>query len=117
MTVPTPSRRQLEAAARTRVSKGEVGTQVENDFMKQGLEPEIAKAIVDEAVRAARKRAVRLLVGSSAFAGLGLLVTAGSYSAATSSPYGGTYLIWYGPMIAGGIVALVALGRLLSVRR
>jgi len=115
--VPTRSKRQWEAAAKVRISKGDSGSVVEADFVKQGLDPQSAKAVLDEAVRNVRSRATRLLIGSTAFAGLGLFVTVASYSAATSSPYGGTYWIWFGPIIAGGIVALVALGRLLSVRR
>ena len=116
-TVPNRSRRQWEAEARVRLSKGESGSVVEADFVTQGLDAQSAKAILDEAVRSARSRAAGLLIGSTAFAGLGLLVTVASYSAATSSSYGGTYWIWYGPIIVGGIAALVALGRLLSVRR
>ena len=111
------SKRQWEAAAKTRISKGESGSVIEADFVKQGLDPQYAKAILDEAVRSVRSSATRLLVGSTAFAGLGLFVTVASYSAAASSSYGDTYWIWFGPIIAGGIVALVALGRLLGVRR
>ncbi|MGB2997667.1 MAG: hypothetical protein WBC59_03415 [Phycisphaerae bacterium] len=115
--IPSRSRRQWEAEARIRVTKGESGSSVEADFVKQGLDSQSAKTIADEAVANARSRATRLLIGSTAFAGLGLFVTVASYSAATSNPYGGPYWIWYGPIIAGGIAALVALGRLLNVRR
>jgi hypothetical protein len=111
------SRRQWEAVARTRVSKGESGTAVEAEFVNQGLDVQSARAIVDEAVRVARSRAVRLLVGSASFAALGLLVTVASYSAATSSPNGGEYLIWFGPIIVGGILSLVAVARLLNIER
>lgn len=115
--VPNRSRRQWEAQARVRVSRGETGSKVEADFVQQGLDSHSAKTILDEAVASARSRATRLLFGSAAFAGLGLIVTIGSYSAATSSHSGGTYWIWYGPIIAGAIAALVALGRLLNIRR
>ena len=111
------SKRQWEAEAKVRVSKGESGSDVEADFVKQGLAPQSAKAILDDAVHKVRSRATGLLIGSAAFAGLGLLVTVASYSAATSTPSGGTYWIWYGPIIAGGIAALVAMGRLLNIRR
>jgi len=115
--VPNRSRRQWEAEAKVRVSKGESGSVVEADFVKQGLDSQSAKAIVEEALAGARSRATGLLIGSTAFAGLGLVVTVASYSAATSTLYGGTYWIWYGPIVAGGIAALVALGRLLKIRR
>jgi len=107
------SRRQWEAVARTQVSKGESGTSVEAEFVKQGLDVHSARTIVDEAVRVARSRAVRLLVGSASFAALGLFITVASYSTAN----GGTYLIWYGPMIVGGILSLVALIRLMNIQR
>lgn len=110
------SRRQWEAVAKARVSKGEAGISIEAEFVQQGLDAETAKATVGNAVRSARSHATGLLVGSASFAVLGLLVTVGSYSAATSSPSGGTYLIWYGPIVVGGILSLVALGRLLRIK-
>jgi len=113
----TRSRRQWEAVARKRVSKGELGTSVETEFVKLGLDAQSVKAIVDEAVRSARSRTTGLLVGSASFAALGLFVTIASYSSATSNPGGGTYWIWYGPIVAGGIVSLVALVKLLTIRR
>lgn len=115
--MPVRSRRQWEAQARGRIVKGESGAAVEADFIQQGLDAQSAKAIVDNAIASARSRATGLLIGSAAFAGLGLIVTVGTYSAATSNPYGGSYFIWFGPIIAGGITALVALGRLLGIRR
>ena len=115
--VPKRSKRQWEAQAKVRISRYEAGSSVEADFVKQGLDRETARAIVDEAVRSARSRATTLLVGSTLFAGLGLLVTIASYSEAASSPSGGVYWIWYGPVIAGGIAALIALGRLSGIRR
>ena len=115
--VTTRSKRQWEAAAKVRISKGEPGSIVEADFVKQGLDPQSAKTIIDDAVYNVRSRAIRLMIGSLAFAGLGLFVTVASYSAAMSGSTDGTYWIWYGPVIAGGIVALVALSRLLRVRR
>lgn len=116
-TVPTRTRRQWEAATRVRISNGESASVVEADFVKQGLDPQTAKAILDDAVNDLRARAKRLLIGGAAVAGLGVFVTMASYSAATSGSNGGEYWLWYGPMIAGAIVVLVALGRLLSVRR
>jgi len=116
-TTPMRSRRQWAAAARSRVAKGEAGSEIEAEFLREGLDPEQAKTIVDDAIGSVRSRATGLLVGSIAFAGLGLIVTVASYSAATSNPYGGTYFIWFGPVVVGGITALVALGRLLNIRR
>jgi hypothetical protein len=114
---PARSRRQWEAVAKARISKGEPGTAVEADFAREGLDAQTARSLVDQAVSRARSRAAGLLIGSSAFAVLGLVVTIGSYSEAASSPGGGTYWIWYGPVIAGGIAAIIALVRLASIRR
>lgn len=116
-TIPSRSKRQWEVAAKVRISNGEPGSVVEADFVKQGLDPQSAKALIDDAVQKVRSGATGLLICSIALAGLGLFVTVASYSAATSSSCGGTYWIWHGPIVAGGIVALVALSRLLRVRR
>ena len=116
-TQPIRTRRQWEAVAKIRLSKGECGSEVETDFVKQGLDPQSAKAILDQAFRNVRSRAKALLIASSAFSGLGLIVTVASYYAAASSLSGGTYFIWYGAVIAGGTAALIAVARLIQVRR
>ena len=87
-TIVPRSKRQWEATAKVRVSKGESGSDVEADFVKQGLDTQSAKEIIDSAICNVRSRAIRLLIGSTVFAGLRLFVTVGSYSAATSSPHG-----------------------------
>ncbi len=111
------SRRQWEALAKARLRKGEPGSAIESGFIEEGLAPQIAKELVEEAIRNARASAKKLLIGSSLFAALGLFVTVASYSAATSSPSDDIYLIWFGPIVCGGIVALVALARLMNIRR
>ncbi len=111
------SRRQWEALARARLRKGERGTALEAEFTKEGLSPNIAKEIVEKAIQCARARAIKLMIGSASFAALGLFVTVASYTAATSSSSDGTYWIWYGPIVVGGIVSLVALCQLMSIRR
>lgn len=112
-----PSIRQWKAKARVRISKGEAGYSVEADFINQGLNPETAKTIIDEAVQNLRFRAIRLLVGSTLLAGLGLLVSVASYSAATSSYSDGAYILWWGPIVSGSIMTIVALKRVLCVRK
>ena len=111
----TRSRQQWAAEAKSRISRRESGSQVEADFMRRGLDRRTAKAVVNEAVAKLRSRAFGLLIGSGAFAALALFVTLGSYSEAKA--HGGAYWIWYGPVVVGGIAALAALARLLSVRR
>ncbi len=116
-TAPSRSRRQWEALAKLRISQGEPGSAVEADLVQQGLDAQSAKAILDEAIDSVRSRAKALLIGSLLVAGFGILVTLVSYSAARSSYAGGTYWVWYGPVIAGGILAVVALVRLARTRR
>ena len=110
------SRRQWEATAKARVSKGEPGTGVEASFVNEGLDAPTAKAIVDAAVTKARTRAFALLGIGGAFAFLDLIVTIVSY-AETRSSYGSTYFVWYGPIICGIIGAIIGLVKLLSIRR
>ncbi len=111
------SRRQWEAYAKARISSSTAGSEVETDLIAEGLDPQSAREIVSSAMASLRARATKLLIGSLAFAACGLLVTIGSFSAASSGASGGEYFIWFGPVIAGGIAAVVALMRLLSIRK
>jgi hypothetical protein len=104
--------RQWVAEASWRVSKGESGSGIQADFVKQGLEPQSAKTIVDEAIDNALSRATQMLICGGAFAGLGLIVTVVSCSKEPSAPS----FIWYGPIICGGLTAIVGLRRLRNIR-
>ncbi len=116
-TVLNRSQRQWEASAKACISRGESGSDVEAAFVELGLEPEFAKSILDESCRSLRYSATKLLIGSSAFAGVALFLALTSYFAAESISYGRLFWIWICPIIVGGIEAVVAVRRLLGARR
>jgi hypothetical protein len=54
----------------------------------------------------ARKRGMRqIAIGAVVFV-IGLVITIATYSSASSSPSGGTYVLAYGPMILGVMYAI-----------
>jgi hypothetical protein len=116
VTILKRSRRQWQAEARLRVAKGEAGSLIGETFVQQGLDPKSAEEIVCGAQAKARSRAIWLLVVCLSLAGLGILVTVASFANAAHLPEGGTYFIWFGPVIAGAAGALVAIGRLDKIR-
>jgi hypothetical protein len=109
------SRRQWEALAKSRLRRSEAAADVEDALVAEGLGREAAEEVVDSAIRRARASAIRLLIGGVAFAALGLIVTVASFFSAAVNGDGGTYLIWFGPVICGGIAALVGFVRLMSI--
>lgn len=111
------SPRQWQALARVRVRQGQRGTAIADEFVQQGLDPAVAGNIADDAMRAARSGAVWLLVFGIFFALLGVVVTVVECLQGASRAYGGTYLIWFGPVLFGGIVIAIALRRLSRFRR
>jgi hypothetical protein len=66
----------------------------------------------------ARNRGIRQIVIGAIIFVVGLIITIATYSAASSSPTGGTYFVAYGPMIIGvvsiirGLIAVSQAGRL-----
>lgn len=113
---PKRSKRQWQAEAKIRVSKGECGSAVEADFTCRGLDVQTARDAVDEAVHAVRKGALNLLIGS-VVAGIGVAVTIVSFFTALSTSDDGWFMLWCGPISCGGITGVVALCRLLTIRR
>ena len=63
------------------------------------FEPQPASAMAN----VARSRGIRQIVIGAVIFVIGLLITVGTYSSASSSPTGGTYFVAYGPMIFGVI--------------
>ena len=62
----------------------------------------------------ARKRGMRQIVIGAVVVVVGLVITVATYSSASSSPTGGTYVVAYGPMILG--VVYVIRGALVIAR-
>ena len=63
------------------------------------FQPQPASAMAN----VARSRGIRQIVIGAVIFVIGLLITVGTYSSASSSPTGGTYFVAYGPMIIGVI--------------
>lgn len=54
----------------------------------------------------ARKRGMRQIVIGAVIFVIGLVITVATYSSASSSPTGGTYVVAYGPMILGVVYVI-----------
>ncbi len=54
----------------------------------------------------ARKRGMRQIVIGAVVFVIGLVITVATYSSASSSPTGGTYVVAYGPMILGVVYVI-----------
>jgi hypothetical protein len=106
--------RQWKAQATIRVASGESGSLVAAEMDADGIDPQVARATVEEVIRRRRTSAIGLLVGGLGFAALAFVVTVASLLLATRTS--NQFWIWYGPMVIGPIVAIVGLVRLLKVR-
>ncbi len=106
------SPRQWQARVRDRVRQGQTSDQIVNELVRSGFSPQEAQGIVRQARQSHVSGGLKLLIGGLAFAFLGVVVTVGTYASASSSG-GGEYLIWFGPIIAGGLLALIGLVRML----
>lgn len=90
--------------------KGESNYQIEKKLVEKGLNQADARAVVrtlsDERQRqvtqANRDAAMRNMAIGGVICVIGLVITIGSYSAASSSPTGGSYTIAWGAVIFGG---------------
>jgi len=105
------TKRQWQAHAELAMSKGERADAVLSGMIHAGCPEADAREIVQRALEVQRKAANRLLGCSGAFMSAGIIITAATYSAATSAAGGGTYYIWYGAIICGAIGVIVALCR------
>ena len=65
--------------------------------------PPFQPAAASNMANIARNRGVRQIVIGAVIFVIGLIITIATYSAASSSPTGGTYFVAYGPMIIGVI--------------
>jgi len=87
------------------------------EILNAGCPEADAREVVQRARDILCKAANRLLGYSTALMLVGILVTAGSYSAATSSGDGGIYVICYGAIVCGALGAIVGLYRRLALRQ
>jgi hypothetical protein len=109
------SPRQWRAFIRRRIRKYQSPQAVWQDAVGQGLAAREADHYIDEELRAFRRGAVVAIIVGAVIAFLGLAVTVGSYAAAASGPRGGTFLVWWGPIVFGVLVVLFGFVRLLRI--
>ena len=115
-TIRTRSKRQWEAEARARVIKGEPGSGDEADFVKQGLDPESSQDYRGRSRCQCAIRATGLLLGSGA-ARAGFDCDSGIILRSNVRPLRRNLFHLVRSHHCRHITALVALGRLLNVRR
>lgn len=110
--IESRSSRQWEAIVKLRIRQGESGTTVLRYLVEKELLQDQARQIVENAIRSARPGSLILVTIGSVAVLLGIVVTVASYLAAASSPFGGTYHIWWGPVVCGLVALLVGVVRL-----
>jgi hypothetical protein len=92
--------------------------QIGKALVEKGLNPEQAQIVIQKLhqVRAQvfRKAGMRDMLVGGGFCLLGLIVTIGTFSAATSSPTGGRYIVAWGAIIFGAIQFFRGLSRVSS---
>jgi hypothetical protein len=96
--------------------EGNTKSQVITELEKEGCSVELSQAIANKAVEikqeALRKSGKSTLLLGAGLAGLGVAITAGTYSAATSG--GGSYVVTYGLILVGGWLILKGLWRMIN---
>ena len=115
--VPAAQRspRQWQAFIRRRIRQYASPHAVWQEAVDQGLPPPDAVHFIDQERRAFRVGAVIMIVVGAVMAILGLAVTVASYTAAAAGPRGGSFLIWWGPILFGAVVVLLGIVRLLRI--
>jgi len=102
--------------------QGESNYQIEKKLVEQGLAQDVARAIVrnlsDERNRqmsqAHRDAALKNMAIGGVVCVIGLIITIGSYSAASSSATGGSYVVAWGAVLFGGFQFLKGLFQMMQ---
>jgi hypothetical protein len=105
------SRLQWGAYLRARLDAGQPLAQLLYEMAISGIGQADAYALVAEVAAAMRKRALGFTIGGAIAVVVGLMVTFITLQMAQSG--GGTYFVWWGPVVFGGMAAIYGL-RLLS---
>jgi hypothetical protein len=94
----------------SQLRSGVAREQIVQSLVERGVNTQLAQNIVNEVSRGgaarmsnARSSATRAMVIGAVICIIGLVVTIGSYSAASTSPGGGRYVIAWGAVIFGGL--------------
>jgi hypothetical protein len=113
--VPYPqarSRLQWHAYVRSSLDAGQPVARMLAEMAVSGVGQQDAYALVAEVVGAMRKRALAVIAAGGFAALAGLALTMATMQAAQSSG-GGTYIMWWGPIVFGLVAVLYGV-RLLS---
>lgn len=105
------SRLQWAAYLRTRLDAGQPLSQLLLEMAVSGIGQADAYLLVAEVAQAMRKRALGFLIGGGIAVLVGLMVTFATLQMAQSR--GCVYIMWWGPVVFGGMAAIYGL-RLLS---
>lgn len=108
---PEPSQQQVLQAvygyAAEMMRTGATDYQIEKALMERGLSAEAAAVVVANLAKmrhdTVRSAALRNMAIGGIICIIGLLITFVSYSAAASSPNGGSYIVTWGAVVFGGI--------------
>lgn len=111
-----PATRQTAAHVRLLVRRGSPGPEIVAELQRQGIEAAAAWKIVRSEISAIRQRAALFLGAGVAMIAVGLIVTVVSYTSVKSNPTGGMFVIYFGPVIAGSVSAIVGIIQMLKRR-
>lgn len=108
---PQPSQQEIARAvygfAADMMKKGVGRSAVEKALVEKGLTTETARSIVNNLFQmrseAIRQAAMKNMAIGAAICIIGIVVTVGTYSAASSSSSGGSYVIAWGAIIFGAV--------------
>ena len=100
------------------IGKGKKRQDIVNFLCNSGIHPQAAAEMVDGAVKnypgAVRSGALAQMGTGAVLFAVGLLITVGTYAAASSGGTGGFYLVSWGPMVFGVVRVVRGLFRLVT---
>jgi len=100
------------------IGKGKKRKDIVKTLVDSGINPQVAEAMVDGAVKnypaAVRAGAMSQMGTGVLLFVIGLIITVGTFAAASSGGTGGFYLISWGPMVFGIVRVFRGLFRLVS---
>ena len=101
------------------IGKGKKRKDIVKTLCDSGIHPQAAAEMVDAAVKnypaAVRAGALAQMGTGVVLFVIGLLITIGTYAAASSGGTGGFYLVSWGPMVFGAVRVVRGLFRLVTV--
>jgi len=106
---PPRTLRQWQAHAEQSLPRGVPWDKLLGEMVATGCPEEQARSVLQTALASQRKAASGLVRWGSIIAAAGVGVSLTTYAFASES--GGTYFLWYGPIILGAILVMIGLTR------